>query len=107
PHDHQLVFEIDQQHALDGADRCDHRSRPSSSAATSAVARRAADAGAWPPARADRYALANASPAPVGSSASSTGRAGIASARPFTITTEPRAPSVSTTSGTPRSASAS
>src|SRR5581483_8585280 len=102
-----LLLDVDEHDALDRLDGRGQLARLRRSAATSAVARRAAEAGECPLWRAERYAAAKASPAPVGSTSPPTGRAGISSASPFTITTDPRSPRVSTTSGTPRSASAS
>ena len=49
-----FVLDIDEHDVVHGLDGGDQLARLSSTAATSAVARRAADAGAWPDARADR-----------------------------------------------------
>src|SRR5262249_44487937 len=63
----RAVVEIDGERTVDGGDERDHCW---SSDATTAVARRAAPTGPKPAFRPTLYAVANASPAPVGSRAS-------------------------------------
>src|SRR6266496_6589848 len=99
--DHLLLLQVDLEHPVGRLDERPHRSRPSSKAATRAFARLAAAAGACPPWREAGYAAAKASPAPVGSIRPPTGAATTCSSRPSASTSEPRGPSVTTTSGTP------
>ena len=65
--DHDLLLEVDEREPVGGQHVGDHAARPASRSATSAQARRPAATGGEPPLRAARYAVANESPAPVGS----------------------------------------
>src|SRR5690348_4868784 len=96
-----FVLDVDEDDAVHGADGGDHRTLPVSSAATTAVARRAADTGVLPSAREAMYAAENASPAPVGSVSIARAGTSIVSSRSTIV--EPTGPRVTSTSGTPSS----
>src|SRR5207248_1821850 len=104
--EHDLLLQIDLEDSIDGADQRSHLNRRASRPVTSALARRAEATGACPPARAARYETAKASPAPVGSIGPPTGCVATCSSRPSAYTSDPRDPSVTTTSGTSSARSA-